>query len=698
MAQLTWRNIDAPNFSGVTDALRLAGQSLTSGLSAGREAMTDFQKGQTTSESARLMTAAAGETDPAKLQAIIAGFDPRHITPDAMKVALGRPQDLATLDQTKASTNATNVTTAFNRDSAPLKLEGLKLGNSGQVIQNAQAGANLNQTVWSNANAQKEYAAAPAWNQTLAQYRALRSDPSPAAQAAASTMAASPDFATKAAAAGVKGDALTTVLDKGELAASAAVKLKENFMALGENERKTNLATQSRDLVQNSIDATGSPAGAQDLIERDAKLSPDLREAALKRLTEVKANYKTPDVSEILTNNAAAASRPTLGTLTSAAQANGLVVTSAFRGPDHPLTLANPNSAHAKGKAFDLRARTEEEADAVISKQKGIFASIGMQEGRDYKIIDEVRKPAGHATGPHVHVELTAEGESRQNSGTGNKVQDILNRSNQPVQPPNLRGSSGGQIALGPAPGLSETAQAAARTRELGVMLDTPQALVSNDRVLNTLAGSVSNTSMMDGALNSGGAVAQAFLKRPEKLPTSMEVAAQIHKTGGDKEDGGMFSRSKLTIENINDAVTHVVNTHKVDPDIAGALVQSAIKSTGNWAPWMSATGRSLDTTKVSEYVSRFIGKDGKPKTEVLNIMNQKAMIEEQATKIKEKLTSAKEIWLGAQGAAQNGNTKIDLTAANERYAKAQRAADAMLRKLQENPNVSANSASNTRM
>jgi hypothetical protein len=92
------------------------------------------------------------------------------------------------------------------------------------------------------------------------------------------------------------------------------------------------------------------------------------------------------------------------------ARQSGLVVTSGYRSPDDPLSRANPKSAHTQGLAWDLRAHTGEDADAVMAKQRELFDKRGMQEGRDYKFIDEVRNPSGHATGPHVHVQLTDSG------------------------------------------------------------------------------------------------------------------------------------------------------------------------------------------------------------------------------------------------------------------------------------------------
>jgi hypothetical protein len=95
------------------------------------------------------------------------------------------------------------------------------------------------------------------------------------------------------------------------------------------------------------------------------------------------------------------------------AQASGLTVTSSYRGPNDPLTLANPSSAHAQGRAFDVRARSPAEADAAIGAVREQMAARGLQEGADYTIQDEVRNPSAHATGPHVHVALTPAGMSK---------------------------------------------------------------------------------------------------------------------------------------------------------------------------------------------------------------------------------------------------------------------------------------------
>ena len=704
MAQLTWRNVDTPNFSGVTDALRLAGQSLTSGLSAGRDAITDFQKGQTTAESARLIAETAGITDPAALQAKIAALDPRHLTPEALTTALGRPQANAQVGLTQATTAGKVVDNKFNEAVNPLKLEEARLMNNGKTIGNAQQGVKLNKDVFDLEVQKKEHAAQPAYIANLAKYHTLKSDPTPASQAAAATLAATPDFIGSAQAAGVKGDALLTVLNKGQEAASSAVKFQTDYMALDKNQRATTLDLTSTKLADLKIQELGGAISARRTVEEDPNMEAELKAATLKKIDAFKANTPAASEAAILANSAATAAsapaqaaqapripgvpteggpRAVLDFLTSTAEQNGLKVTSAFRDENHPLTKANPGSAHAKARAFDLQARTPEQGDAVMAKQREIFTKLGFQEGRDYKIMDEVRSPAGHATGPHIHVQLTAEGEARQKTaeaGSGNldpamRARQIINQS---------VAQAGARPAAQPAV-------------QPGVRLETPQDLSDNYKTIQSMLSSAANTSKMDASLNPAAPIAEAFNNRPEKPSTAAAVVNQLQKTTvGDKDNGGLFSRDKLTIGNLNDAVQSVMSSYNVSPDIAGALIESAVKTTQPFLPLLGSGGRKIDMDKVKTYIDRFVDKDGKPKTELLTIMGAKAGIEQKVTETKAFVDKAKEEYLEAETAAKNGNSRVNVKAARERYANAQRAADAMARQIGVNPNVTANSKANT--
>jgi hypothetical protein len=97
-------------------------------------------------------------------------------------------------------------------------------------------------------------------------------------------------------------------------------------------------------------------------------------------------------------------------TLAKELQAQGLEVTSTYRDPSDPLSKANPNSAHTRAEAFDVRAKTPEQADAAIARIKELMGARGLVLGTDYKILDEVRNPSAWATGPHVHTQFLPEG------------------------------------------------------------------------------------------------------------------------------------------------------------------------------------------------------------------------------------------------------------------------------------------------
>jgi hypothetical protein len=75
-------------------------------------------------------------------------------------------------------------------------------------------------------------------------------------------------------------------------------------------------------------------------------------------------------------------------------------VTSGYRGPDHPLTKANPKSWHSRSRAAvdiaPIPGMTFDQAAAKLRAQ-----GYGIIEARD-----EVNNPSSHATGPHWHFVL----------------------------------------------------------------------------------------------------------------------------------------------------------------------------------------------------------------------------------------------------------------------------------------------------
>lgn len=82
----------------------------------------------------------------------------------------------------------------------------------------------------------------------------------------------------------------------------------------------------------------------------------------------------------------------------------GYRVTSGYRGPDHRLTKANPNSAHARNRAIDIAAPSPEVGrdPAAFNRAVEKFRSLGL----NVRAINEYVSPSKHATGGHWHFEI----------------------------------------------------------------------------------------------------------------------------------------------------------------------------------------------------------------------------------------------------------------------------------------------------
>lgn len=108
MARLTWQNVSSPNFAGVTDAYRLAGQLMNNGFNSLDGAIGDFQKEKQQRADQALMADVlkyndAGSLDSAVKQGLLDGRG--SVSAEALKFAGNRSGDLLT-NQAKAEANS----------------------------------------------------------------------------------------------------------------------------------------------------------------------------------------------------------------------------------------------------------------------------------------------------------------------------------------------------------------------------------------------------------------------------------------------------------------------------------------------------------------------------------------------------------------------------------------------------------------
>ena len=72
-------------------------------------------------------------------------------------------------------------------------------------------------------------------------------------------------------------------------------------------------------------------------------------------------------------------------------------VTSGYRGPNHPLSKANPSSYHKTPGAVDVAPIPGITFEQYVSR-------IRQAGNKIIEARDEVKNPSKHATGPHWHV------------------------------------------------------------------------------------------------------------------------------------------------------------------------------------------------------------------------------------------------------------------------------------------------------
>jgi hypothetical protein len=100
MARLTWQNVDAPDFRGAIEGIKVASDLLSQGFNSAQKGLAGWEADKTQDASNRAMLDVLKYQDPAELEAALAagaiqgGVDPRYMNKDAMAAIMGRQEDL----------------------------------------------------------------------------------------------------------------------------------------------------------------------------------------------------------------------------------------------------------------------------------------------------------------------------------------------------------------------------------------------------------------------------------------------------------------------------------------------------------------------------------------------------------------------------------------------------------------------------
>lgn len=742
MAQLTWKNVDAPNFASSVQALQGAGEAITRGFQASRQAIEGYEKDQTQIESAKLMAATMGIKDPAQLQSIIAGFHPGYLAPDALKFAAGRPQDLATLAGTQASTAQTqaqttgiNLTNQLNTGLNPLKIEAQKLANigtglvnTGQGITNDKSTEDLRQTVFNNANVRNEYAAKPAWDQESASISTMMASGDPVARAAGLARLATPEVIAKASAAGIKDPA--AYVQNAAKSAELGVKIRTDTLALNEAERTLYHRNLMEEGFQKLTSTFATPTAALQAIQSDQTYPPDVRQALIERIQKNPNNWgnTVANETEVLTTavrprTAANPLAPTAAQPANYTYLRKFADDAQMRDPDNGINKLAPVFAGkiatmVQDMPDDIRAGFKiasgwrsDEHQAGLTPKYGIKAGAGLSRhnGENGYAVDISEKDGGkvlawirangpkyglelpHADDPNHLQEIGARG-GNGHASSGSSAARLLAAASNPVAPVNWGSSPAGKINLGPV--ATPAPQGTVETRSADPDIDFMLPIKSAKDVSAALHAGA-DTSQIDSGWGSMAPMVAELATRPHLKQSSSEVAQRVHKELGSEIDTSFFRSKNLTAPIIEASINNAVATHGISPDIAGALVKGAIVTTKNFG-FLAPDGRQVDPDIIAKHVKEFIDVDGPVKglkTKHLNLFRQKESIQKTAADGIALLESAKQEYMATELAYRRG-MNVDREGPRKKFLDLQK----FLRNKngEDNPNRTANTRSLT--
>jgi hypothetical protein len=384
MAPLTWREVAAPNFAGVSESQRLAGTLLNTGFDSAIKALEGFGTAQGKAVDSEFMSRIASYGNDTKSLfrdlnngTIYDGLTRGGISADAYKFGLGREADVLANTQTGVQT------------------EGMRLNNQNQGLVNDQLAFN-NQTL-------RGYEAArPAAVDLVNQIRTFSADGTPEGRAKARelTLAGSKVLAD----AGYTTDDIAGLINGNLSTTEAGVGTNTTLRNQGDAVRLHGEEAEARNLYEQVIQAAGGDVGAAERLIREnlGSINPQVATLTLSMLGSDGAKLlQSPD-----TNAASYLLQATVDAQqsgNSAAPLQGLIVgTESGRGGYSALY----GQAQEPGGAFagaDVTKMTLDQMDQF--EQSGYGDWVKDQVGRTatpagmYQIVGDTRRQVAKEMG-----------------------------------------------------------------------------------------------------------------------------------------------------------------------------------------------------------------------------------------------------------------------------------------------------------
>lgn len=646
MAQLTWKNVNAPTFSGVTESQRLAAQLLNSGFGSLQKAITGFQD---------------------------AGRD--------------------------AETHAADI-------------ERRRLINDAQRMENTQTGWNNNR-IRGYEEARPE---AVARVNEIRSLSALGTDEG-RARAHALMRESSDVFAAN----GWTPDDVMGMINGNINTANIGLASNQAFQRFGDSQVDRTRRLEAEQLAADVLQNAGSPADAERLIRSNADLDPRVATIALADVAKRGPALfgQAPSLSEIgldqsLVNNGGATSNVV------DAVVDRIIGVESGGDPnaENPLSTASGLGQFTDGTWIQTIKRHRPDIAAGKSNDELLALKKDRALGREMttRLTEDnarfVAQSGQPVTPGNIYLaHFAGQGGFRaiMNAPDTQSLENVLGAEVIRANPflagknvawiKNWANRKMGQDAVSQAQASAQSAEAAIQ-RALDVSADSTSAadtesLITARNVLAEQGQTLIEQGVTDEIFNQTAPLLQTLTERPDRNLSEADVVRKLHAEVGD-DDG-------LPLDDLTDQLNRVTERYGISPDIAAAIMKSAIEQTTWGARWIMGN-MQLDHQAMDQYFRRFINpnaqtESGKlqPTVEQFRALRVKRDAANQVRTLLSQLQAAEAEYASAKRRQAEGRN-VDVSRPLERYQELLDKALTEIDKIQDNPLLTVNTSSLTGM